>query len=177
MYVQVAELPESLTRALAAVDYRKADINVEARERTSMLEPGGLGMREFVVLVDLATRRSETHMGSWGGANMFNPNNAVDLDTTDRAIIPGMAVIKGHEGGGTRATIYLHPENITKLLPAKSDVSEREGRILGYLAYKANYRRECLDQMGCKPEEIDSLVSRGFIARNKAGAISLTTAG
>lgn len=110
---------------------------------------------------------------------MFNPRNAVDLDTQDRAIPPGMGVVKGSEGERTFATVYLHPSNVAKYLPAPPACSERERTILGYMGYKSGYRRECLARMQppCEPVEIDSLVERGFVSRNRAGATSLTTEG
>jgi hypothetical protein len=179
MYVQVAELPESLQGALKSVGYGRKDINIEAREQVYMADGGGEGFRAFVVLVDLATGRAERHDGSWGGANMFNPRNAVDLDDTPRTIIPGMAVVKGHIGGDrpVGATVYINPENVAKLLPAKPDVSDREKQLLGVMGYKSGYRKEELARMRATDAEIDALVSRGFLSRNKAGAISLTTEG
>lgn len=177
MYVRTKDLPSSITCALSAVGYRRADINIEASETTSMRVSSGAGRRGFVVLVDIATGRTEQHTGSWGGANMFNPKNAVDLDGTERPIIPGMAVISGSEGEKVFATIYLHPENIAKLLPAKPEVTEREAQILYCMGYKSGYRRTELERMGTTPAELDSLVARGFLTRNNKAAMSLTTTG
>src|SRR5258708_7518672 len=126
MYVSLKDLPDTIVSALSSVGYHSKDINVEAQETVSMFDSGGAGRRGFVVLVDIATGRCERHLGSWGGSNMFNPRNAVDLDTQERAIIPGMAVIKGSEGERTYATLYLHPDNLVKMLPAKPEVSDRE---------------------------------------------------
>lgn len=179
MYVQTSELPETLQSALLSCGYHRKDIEVEARETASVRVGGGSGYRGFVVLVDIATGRQETHTGSWGGANMFNPKNAVDLDGTERPIVPGLAVIKGSQGGGrpVYATIALHPDNVAKYLPAPPAVTEREGKILGYIPYKSDYRKKELERMGATAEEVEALVSRGFIARNRGGAMSLTTAG
>lgn len=176
MYVQLTDLPESITNALKASGYHCKDINVEPRDSISMMDCGGAGRRGFVVLVDIATGRSETHLGSFGGANMFNQNNAVDLDRTERTIIPGMAVIKGSQGEKTFATLYLNPENVVKMLPAKPEVSERDKQILEYMGYKSGYRKEYLERMKATTEEIDSLVNRGMLKKLGRG-LSLTTEG
>lgn len=177
-HVATRELPECLQSALRSCGYARKDIPCIARETASMVGYSGEGRKAFVVLVDLATGRTESHEGSWGGANMFNPSNAVDLDTAERPIIPGMAVIKGTRGyHGVFADIYLHPENVAKLLPAKPEVTEREASILGTFGYKPGYRQEYWREMKVATEELDSLVARGFLSRNKAGAISITTQG
>lgn len=179
-YVAVTELPESIQRALKSVGYGRKDIDIEPRETVAMAFGGGDGYRGFVVLVDLATGRTERHMGSWGGANMFNPKNAVDLDTTDRAIHVGMAVIKGYEGGSrpVSATVYLHPDNVVKLLPAKPTLTERELLVLGTFNYKGgSYRKAEQARLNVTEDELADLVRKGLITRNRAGACQLTTTG
>lgn len=179
-HVSVAELPESLRSALKSTGYGGKDIAIEARETASVIDAGSDGRRGFVVLVDLATGRAETHMGSWGGANMFNTANAVDRDSTERAILPGMAVIKGSEGGTSGqvfAHICLHPSNIAKFLPVQSDLNARELKILGTFNLISSYRKVEQAEMKVTTTELDGLVGKGLITRNKAGACALTTAG
>lgn len=175
----VSGLPASVQRALKSTGYGRRDIGIDARESVAMAIGGGDGYRGFVVLVDLATGRAETHTGSWGGSNMFNRTNAVDLDNTDRAIHVGMAVIKGHQGGGRPvcATVYLHPANVAKLLPAKPTLSERHQSILATFGYISSYRKERQAELKVTTEELDELASLDLITRNRAGACQLTTAG
>ena len=73
LYVQTRELPPSLQSALQSVGYGRRDIAVYAAETTSVACAGGQGQRGFVLLVNLATGSRESHQGSWGGPNMFNP--------------------------------------------------------------------------------------------------------
>jgi hypothetical protein len=178
VYVDTRDLPDSLRASLSDAGYHRKDIAIEPRETASMVGFSGQGRKAFVVLVDLATGRTESHSGSWGGANMFSPQNAVDLDTTERPIPPGMAVIKGTSGyHGCFATIHLHPDNVARLLPSKPEVTEREASILGTFGYKPGYRKERWQEMGVTPIELDALISRGMLSKNRAGAISITTAG
>ncbi len=175
MYVQVKDLPESLRAALAQVGYGRADIKIETAETASLFSGGYRGCRSFAILVDLATGRSETHMGSWGGSNMFSPNNSVDNDTKSYILPENGAVITGSEGGDhpTSASICLNPKNVVPWLPAASDVSSEEKAMLAqFRGLKPGYR----DTKG-KESMIDSLVERGYLKRNKAGATQITTLG
>jgi len=180
-YVSTTELPESIQQALKSVGYGRKDIGIEPDETVSMQTgAAGAGRRAFVVLVDIATGRSERYMGSWGGANMFNPGNAVDLDSEERAIHVGLAVIKGAEGGDrpVYATIHLHPDNVVKLLPAKPTLTERELLVLGTFNYKGgSYRKAEQARLNVTEDELANLVRKGLISRNRAGSCQLTTAG
>jgi hypothetical protein len=95
MYVAVKELPNSLIRALASIGYGKKDIDVNIQDTVSLQVSGGDGRRGFALIVNLAT--GETHMlqGSWGGSNMFNPDNRVDLDQRDHKLGENVAVSLG----------------------------------------------------------------------------------
>ena len=119
MYIECKKLPGALKCALASVRYFGADISVKAAETVSPFMGGGKGYRGFFVAVDLSTGERKITWGSWGGANMFNPGNRVDLDTDEYEMRPGFAVIKGTEGGikgncqyatisiGTEASIWV----------------------------------------------------------------------
>jgi len=177
----VKDLPSTVQNALRSIGYAKKDIGVNAEEKTSVGDCGCDGRRSFVMLLDLASGESKTMRGSWGGANIFNPRNQVDLDFEDYALPPGGAVIHASEGyGGVWASLTIHPSNVAKLLPASgSDVSEKDRKILAAIGglKSGPYRKEALDRLGTTPADLDSLVSRGFLSRNKAGAIAITTAG
>jgi len=179
--VDVKELPAALQRALASVGYGRKSIDVMPAETASLSGAGGDGYQAFATVVNLETGEYRTEWGSWGGANMFNPRNAVDNDRKDYPIPENGAVITGHKGGGrpVYATIRVNPAALAPLLPAKAELSERQRVILGTVRGTKGgaYRLEALKEYGVTTEELDTLISGGFMKRNKAGAISMTTAG
>jgi hypothetical protein len=64
------------------------------------------------------------------------------------------------------------------MLPAAPTVSERDGRILGACkSYTSAYRKEWFARNKVTDTELDALVSAGYLKKNKAGAISITTSG
>lgn len=178
MYVQVSELPDTLRTALKACGYHRKDINVEAREKYCPMQPGGDGYRAFCCVVDLATGRYETHMGSWGGANMFNPQNAIDLDRAEYPIPDGVAVIEGHQGGGrpVYASLCLSPTNVAKMLPPPAELSDRERSILRCASYKSGYRKAEYARMQVTDAELAALVAAGYLEKRGNG-LSITTKG
>jgi hypothetical protein len=178
-YVSTRELPPSIREARAKVDYHRPDIAIQTAERASIQDPGSDGRKGFALMVDIATGERRELWGSWGGANAFNPTNPVDLDRTDHELRPGQALILGSIGyRGTWASVTVHPSTIAPLLPSGDEVSELEAGILGvYRSYKSSARPEYLARMGAGPEMIDSLVSRGYLKRNRAGATQITTKG
>jgi hypothetical protein len=179
--VDVKELPPVLQRALASVGYGRKNIDVKPAERASMGGLSGDGYQAFAMIVNLETGEYVTEWGSWGGPNMFNPQNAVDNDRKDYPIPVNGAVITGLQGGGrpVYATIRVNPAALAPLLPAKAELSERQRVILGIVRGTKGgaYRIEALKEYGVTTAEIDTLVAGGFMKRNKAGAISMTTAG
>lgn len=181
MFVSVRELPDSLRRVLAELKYGKADISVRAAESFTPAQGSGDGRRAFVSAVHIASGACKVEWGSWGGANMFNPRNAVDLDTRPQAIADGFAIVEGSEGGmrPVYASIVVGAAALALLLPAPAEVSERDRSILRIVrTYKGGaYRRAELDRIEATEAEVSSLVSRGLLSRNRAGAIAMTTAG
>jgi hypothetical protein len=178
MYVSTKELPACVQRELKNRSYNRRDIKVEGREKVSPFGAGSAGNRDYVVIINLETGASETKMGSWGGSNMFNPTNQVDLDTSEYTIPQNGLVIKGCEGHHNFATVYVCPANVQTLLPAPADISERLASILGYFqSYKAAYRKEQFQRMGVTAEEFQTLLDGGYIKQNKAGARQITTKG
>jgi hypothetical protein len=130
--------------------------------------------------VNLDTGDIQEHVGSWGGANMFNPGNAVDLNRTTYPLPENGAIVDGHQGGDrpVYAVVTVHPSRLVKVLPAAKDVTARQREILGCFIYKGGeYRKAELARKGVTPAELDELVAAGFISRNRAGAMSLTTDG
>jgi len=178
MYVETKTLPKFVQSCLKKLGYHKRDIEVETRETISPLSAGGTGVRYYFAIVNLETNEFNVAMGSWGGANMFNPQNQVDLDSADYTIPTNGLVIKGCEGHYNYATIYVGSANVAGLLPAPASVSDRQKRILDIFgSYKSAYRREEFARAGITEAEIVELVAGGFLKQNKAGARQLTTAG
>lgn len=203
-YFKVKELPGTLQAALASVGYGRADIGIRTAETYSMRCSGGDGYRAFVVAVNLATGEAQRATGSWGGANMFNPRNPVDLDGQERPLPPGFAVISGHEGGGrpVYASVEVHPSTMAPLLPSApaAELSALEQTVLevisGYtsagrknewermaervLPWTAPYaeRQAAAKKMHADIASAqDRLVSLGLVKRAKNGAMTITTEG
>lgn len=181
IYANVKDLPPSLRAALESVGYRRPDVELQTSETASRHDCGSAGRRSFSIVVDLATGQSSHERGSWGGANMGNPDNAVDLDSAEYPIPKNVAVITGSEGyKGVLATITVRPDAIAPLLPARSELTDRERWILYcYHGLKSSGRRHEWSRVRKPPteDELQSLVSRSLIKRNKAGASQITTEG
>lgn len=181
LYVSTKEIPQSLQNALQQIGYYRKDIRVEATEEVETTYYGGDGMRGIAVAVDLTSGRvSSIARGSWGGPNPFEVN-PLDVSGAKTRIPENGAVITGVEGGGkpTYAVIHVHPDSLSKWLPSgDSDVTEKESWALEIFAsLKSCARKDKLDRYKITSQEIDSLVERGYLKRNKSGATSITTAG
>jgi len=181
MYVETKTLSTHLQAALKSLGYGRKDIKVIAEETTSLASSGGDGYRGFACLVNLDTGERKTLQGSWGGSNMF-VKTVVD-DSTQNIQLPAHgAVIQGHRGGTTPVWAQLHvsPEVLKGFLPpAPEAMSDQDQRGLKCVTdHKGGaYRHEELRRQRVQPSTIDSLVERGYLARNKAGALSATTKG
>jgi len=192
-YMLVRDLPKSLQAALDNVGYGKKDIEVKARETFNPVAMGGQGTRGFVAACKMDdTGTFEVSWGSWGGENAFK--RTVEGMDEDVAIPPDVAFIQGSEGGGhpTLARVYVSPRAMNPaMLTAGAEVTPKEAKILAiFQQLKSSYRAEEFDRLQEKDgiegsrarkeatdREIESLVERGFLSRNKAGAVSITTAG
>jgi len=185
MYAPVDTLPDSIRRALQTVRYGRRDISIEAAERTTLSDAGSAGQKAFVILVNLESGQTKTTWGSWGGPNMFNPRNPVDLDTREYPIPDNGAVIQGSVGNSTYARVLISPSTIAPLLPKADKVPDHEARILYcYVAIKGGQsRRDELAWVVRKhpgldlEQAIEALISNGYLKRNKAGATQVTTEG
>lgn len=184
IYVPVKTLPAILQYALENAGYHRTDIGVNVRETAYASSHSGDGMRAFTVLVDLETGHATQHWGSWGGANMFTPNNPVDGDTTPRQLPPDGAVINGHTGGGkpAYASLTVHPSRAARLLPSPvENLSERDRKLLGvYASLNSAGRKQYFERhpsMRPTATDLQSLADRGFIKVSKAGAVTITADG
>lgn len=184
MYLRVKSLPKQILDALNHVGYHKADIRIEVTENFCPRPPSADGRRGYCAAVNLiegAEKPFDVVLGSWGGSNMFV--KTVD-DFDDSVPIPNdCAFITGMISSGTSypatGTIWISPSNMNpSLLPPVHSVNEREAKILAIVrSLKSAYRKEYLERMKATTEEIDGLVARKFLSKNKAGAMSITTDG
>ncbi len=186
VYSRVKDLPETVQAALRKAGYRSDDIGVRAQDTYSPAQSGGSGRRAFVVKVNLTTGETEASVGSWGGANMFNPGNAVDLDRGSYPIPTGVAVIEGSQGEKTFASLVVRPENLAPLLPGEVALSDRLSYILTvYSHYNSAGRKNEFErpykvraELRGTPtkDELSELVKLGLLAPAGSG-MKVTAAG
>lgn len=179
-HVLVSSLPNSIQSALSAVGYGRKDIEMEPATQYSMQGAGGDGSKSFSCLIDLETGARKIEYGSWGGANMFNDHNEVDLNDTLYPLPFNGAVIKGSSGGGrpVYAHILINPENLEKLLPSGGqapELSEKEKYAIKIIkSYKAGSRKDGFNREDLGPYSpenpiIQKLLSLGLIQISKVG--------
>lgn len=180
MYAKVAELPDTIRQTLSNLGYHRKDIFLSAKEEVSPSVCGGDGKRGFCIILNVSTGKKKKMWGSWGGSNMFNPNNQVDLDTNMYKIPDDFCVITGTIGNGTYAELTVNPNNMLKALPEAPDISDRDKWIL--------YTFKGLTSAGRKNEwnreddiptedDLNRLASAGYLKRSKNGATRITTEG
>jgi hypothetical protein len=162
------------------VKFARVDIMVHASATVRLSSSSGDGYKAYVMLVNLDNNTFTTTWGSWGGANMFNPNNAVDLDTNAYALPGNGVAITGHIGGTGPVSAILHiPASMTaRILPPKADPLPQVELVALYcFTMTGGSRKEELSRRRVLPSTVDGLVARGLLKRNKAGACSMTTDG
>ncbi len=181
-YMLVKELPHAIQAALIEVGYGRKDIMVEPSVAYTAGGPGGSSMRSFTAVCDLGSEdRYKIIWGSWGGANMFNKSNQVDLDTASHEIPYNGAVVKGSMGGGrpVYAHVLVNPENLQKMLPAGNDVNEelteQEKKALKIIkTYRAGARKDGFARHDLGPYTKDNPILQKFV---KNGWIVISGAG
>lgn len=181
-YVATKDLPDVVREALKSVGYGRADIAVETGTTVTLSSSGGKGSRAFATLVNLANRTYQTSWGSWGGQNAFTPDNPVDNDSNSYPLPAHGVAIRGSRGGGRPvfATLYVPSAMRAKILPAATaELDETDKTALYcYKVYKGGeYRRDELNRHKIGETVISSLVDRGYLTRNRAGATAITTTG
>jgi hypothetical protein len=182
MYVKTYTLPQHLQDKLRLVGYGKKEINIEPALTVNVMDYGADGHRSFFFPFSLATGCGNAVYGSWGGPNPFQTRQP-DIDNRDHAIPEGCGICRGSEGGTgpTRASIYIHPASFAPLLPAVPSLDARQRSILKqYKELTSAGRKYEYDYNPASkptPTELDSLVSAGFLSRNKAGSTAITMDG
>lgn len=178
----VKDLPDVLRRALKAVGYGRPHISVESRDRYTPAMSSGDGLKAFTAVVNLQDETFKVFEGSWGGANIFNPGNAVDLDQTARPIPPNGAVIQGTTGGNhpTWAVIRLHPDNVNKLLQEGPEITltkEEESALSIISGITSSYRKSEFERAGIGTysrdnPHVQSLAQKGLIKITGTGMMT-----
>lgn len=181
MYLKINELPVMIQTALNDLGYTKKDIKITVTESVSLQGSAGSGQRDHAVLLNLLTGESKALSGSWGGANAFNQNNAVDLDSRDHSIPDNGIVIKATQWHGPlMATVYVSKTNIIPAIKPAQTLSQNELQVLNVIrSYKPAYRKEYLRNI---PEDkltqvYSDLANKGLVKINKIGSVSITTEG
>lgn len=176
---EIKALPDSLQSALRSLGYKSKDINVIIQDTCSLSDAGGSGRKGFSCLVNLQTGEHETLRGSWGGANMFNPNNRVDTDTQSRILGENLAVIKGSIGEYTFAQIYIGNKNVVPNLLTEEKLDLNSRQVLYCYRLKSAYRKDELDRLNKTNAVIqitNDLIKNGYLKKDGRG-MSLTTKG
>lgn len=179
MYISVKELPQYIQKILKEnLNYHKKDIKFNITNDVSPLECGGDGLKYYFCAINLITQKYEILWGSWGGANIFNPQNRVDLDDGKYIIPDNAIVIKGCIGHYSYASIYCKDSVIQQYLPKPVDISDLEVSCLYcFTAFKGgHYRKEELNRRNIKQEVIDACISKGWLKQHGKG-LSITTEG
>jgi hypothetical protein len=183
MYAQITDLPRPVQSALESVGYHRKDIRVEASPTVILGNTAyGDGYQAFTTLVNLDTGETQTVKGSWGGPNMFNPNNAVDNDQQSYTLPPYGVVIKGQRGGGkpVYATLHIPASMVDRMLPAPGPELTKEEKDALYCHDSikgGQYRKDELRRRNVSEATISAMIERGYLKRNRAGATSITTEG
>lgn len=184
VYVDVRDLPPTLRKALKEVSYGRKNIEVKAQPTVVLSTAGGDGYRGFASIVNLETGQSAVTYGSWGGANPWARDNAVDNDRTRYAIPMNGAVIIGVEGGSSPvyATVTVNPDTMPTLLPPVVELTPQESQALAIInGLKPGYRKDAFDRKRLGRYDatnpiLKTLVEKGLIKATGAG-IQVTTAG
>ncbi len=181
MYVSVKQLPDPVRDALSALGYGKADIEVRHASTVTLSSGGSAGRRAFATIVNLTSGSHVTTWGSWGGPNMF-VRNAVDSDDTPMSLPPNGVALTGSKGGGgpVFATLHVPASMAERILPAPAEqltTPELDALYCYARVRGGQYRTDELRRRRVSPDTIDSLVSRGYLKRNRAGATAITTEG
>lgn len=182
MHVSVKSLPAHIQYILVtASKYGKSDIEVIHTDSVHLGDSGaGKGRRAFTILINLETGEYKKFNGSWGGVNMFNPDNPVDTDNEVYPLIPGALVIKGSVGYPmTYATIYAHKES--SLLPLDTGVEVPKNLLNALFCYGrikgGQYRKDEMRRHNVTEDDVLMCVAKGWIKVNRAGSGQITTEG
>lgn len=184
MFINVNDLPKIVQTELKNKSFFRKDIHVEPATQFTPQGAGGRGVRCYTTVIDLSSNKVLINkMGSWGGANIFNQSNSVDLNSNLYPLPINHVVIKGQCGYNNYASILVHPDTILKYIEAPIiPLTDLEIKALYIIrSIKAGYRKEEFIRHGIGEYNknnplIISLKDKGFIMVNGRG-IQVTTEG
>jgi hypothetical protein len=172
--VAVNTLPLSVQSTLRQIGYGKKDISVYPSENVSPQGAGGDGFRCIFAMVKMSDQEEQATItcGSWGGSNMFNPENIVDLMSESITIPEGVCAIKATAGGNHPMTASLHisPANCAKMLPeGEVTYTSEEKAVLRAFAMTGSYRKEQLLRIRNSEQVIAGLIEKGLVEKKGSG--------
>lgn len=172
------DLHPDLLRALELAGLARPNriYTVEGCDKVDLRTSAGQGQRGFCHVVDLESGSVQSRQGSWGGSNPFVTTSD---DTREvKLLSDNEVVIKGSAGHRLFFTVYT---SSLERMPADtgSDLTQRERDLLGLMRQKSAYRWESLSRRGITRDsaELSALCDKGYLKRNRAGALSLTAKG
>jgi hypothetical protein len=178
MYVQINQLPTVIVQALKSVEINKNDIKLQVSETVKIMQAGGAGRRGFATIINLQTGEFKTTLGSWGGANMFNPGNLVDLDDSSHSLEMNVCALTGYVGES--ATLHVFPNNLQAFISTNNvELTPAQEYVLAvYSGFTSAYRKELISRKKLNFLQVaKELEEKKLLKVNKAGAASITTEG
>jgi hypothetical protein len=184
MYVPTSEPGIGPIAAAAFPSNRKPIVVEEFRGPRNVNSYWDSGSRDEYRLVDLESRRVFPVPTSHPFFDRKeNGERCGELEISE--LPPGTALVCGGTFCGKPATVrvLLRSENLVKLLPAPTSLSDQEKSALNCIAgMKGGYRaeefnRRGLGQYGAANPLVESLRGKGLVTVNKAGAIAVTIEG
>jgi hypothetical protein len=157
----------------------RVDVTTSVTFHNTFWDGGSKNEYRAVRLADGRSASLETGSSPWTAVS-----EGVTVD-----LVPGVAIVERSTfcGKVQPLRVHLHPENAARLLASagvldhQEPVPTRDYMVLRqWVELSSSGRKdewERYPENRPSPEELDSLVARGLLARNKAGAMSVTTAG
>lgn len=200
--VTIKSLPAGLARAIALLDPKGRDVEIEAKETAYVSSDSQCYMVRNAIVPDLDVAFSvQTRTGVWGGNNGFNKppaDRAWDpiFDDQPRDVPLGGAIVVGTVG--RFCSVYVHPTTFAEryikndvvrdaLLEGRTsdaaaiasddaNLSDEECAILyAHVCYKSGeYRKRVTTKYTAA---LESCVARGLVKRASNGACTATVAG
>jgi hypothetical protein len=183
MHVDIKKLPSTIQKAIGKIKHSGRDIEVITCDSVNPEYCGDDGSRGVFGIFD-SNGNGQVHYGSWGGPNMFSAP-AVDKFDADVNLPDGKFALKGSNGSFNHIKLYANATTIEGICPqtdADIELDEVEYEILwAHVNRTSAYRKQHYFEHKIPDNRlslaISSLVGKGLIKQNKAGATSITTEG
>lgn len=181
----VSQLPAHIVLDIKHAGYNRNTIRVNVSEDYSISGGGASAGERSLVLVLNKSGVVNTYRGDWGGGSIF-VQRAADTDDRRRKIEDGHFIFKGIEGGSRPmyATLTINAHDAATLQPKTSTaITDQEREVIRVInGLKPSYREQGMRERklgfySATNPLIASLVAKGCVKVNRAGAISLTVAG